>query len=58
MQPKPDPECQCIQMPSDLNSQSGLDVIHLNVHSLLPKMDMVRIGLFQQLLTLLSLKHG
>lgn len=43
VQPNPGPEMQCIQMPSDLKSQSGLNVIHLNVRSLLSKMGMVRI---------------
>lgn len=43
VQPNPGPELQCPQTPSDFKSLSGLKYVHLNVHSLLPKMDMVRI---------------
>lgn len=43
MQPNPGPDLQYIQMPSDFKSLSGLNIIHINVHSLLPKMDMIRI---------------
>ena len=43
VQPNPGPELQCIQTPSDSESLSSLKIVHLNVHSLLTKMDMVRI---------------
>ena len=43
VQPNPGPELQCIQMPSDCKSLSGLNIIHLNVRSLLSKMDMISI---------------
>lgn len=43
VQPNPGPELQCIPLPSDVKSMSGLSVIHLNVRSLLPKMDLLRI---------------
>lgn len=43
VQPNPGPELQCIQTPSDFKSMSGLKLVHLNVLSLLSKMDMVRI---------------
>ena len=43
VQSNPGPELQCIQTPADLNLMSGLKCIHLNVRSLVPKMDMVRI---------------
>uniref|UniRef100_A0A3B3HCE9 Reverse transcriptase domain-containing protein n=1 Tax=Oryzias latipes TaxID=8090 RepID=A0A3B3HCE9_ORYLA len=43
VQPNPGPEVQCIQTPTDLKLISGLKIIHLNVRSLAPKMDMVKI---------------
>uniref|UniRef100_A0A1A8AW44 Uncharacterized protein n=1 Tax=Nothobranchius furzeri TaxID=105023 RepID=A0A1A8AW44_NOTFU len=43
VQPNPGPEPQCAKTPSDFKSLSGLKHIHLNVCSLLNKMDEVRI---------------
>ena len=43
VQPNPGPELQCTQTPADFKSKSGLKFVHLNVRSLVPKMDMVRI---------------
>lgn len=43
IQPNPGPELQDVQTPSDFKSLTHLKFIHLNVRSLLSKMDMVRI---------------
>ena len=43
VQSNPGPELQFIQTPADFKLMSGLKYIHLNVRSLVPKMDMVRI---------------
>lgn len=43
VQPNPGPDMQCLQTPSDFKSRSGLGIFHLNVRSLLSKMDGVRI---------------
>lgn len=43
VQPNPGPELQYSQTPSDFKIMSGVKYIHLNVRSLLPKMDMVKI---------------
>uniref|UniRef100_A0A8C5N2E5 Reverse transcriptase domain-containing protein n=1 Tax=Gouania willdenowi TaxID=441366 RepID=A0A8C5N2E5_GOUWI len=43
VQPNPGPELLCSQTPADFKSLPGLKYVHLNVRSLLPKMDMVRI---------------
>lgn len=43
VQPNPGPELHCVQTPAEFKSIFGLKFIHLNVPSLLPKMDMVRI---------------
>lgn len=43
VQPNPGPELQYIQTPADFKSMSGLKLVHLNVRSLLPKLDMVKI---------------
>lgn len=43
VQPNPGPELHTIQMPSDIKQMSGLSIVHLNVRSLLPKMDSLRI---------------
>ena len=39
----PGPGLDCAQTPADFSSRSGLGIIHLNVRSLLPKIDFVRI---------------
>ena len=43
VQPNPVPDMQCLQTPSDFKSRSGFGIFHLNVRSLLSKMDVVRI---------------
>ncbi|XP_019222699.1 uncharacterized protein LOC109204916 [Oreochromis niloticus] len=43
VQPNPGPELQYSQTPSDFKIMSGVKYIHLNVRSLLLKMDMVKI---------------
>lgn len=43
VQPNPGPELQCSQTPSEFKSSPGLKIVHLNVRSLLPKMDMIKI---------------
>lgn len=37
----PGPDINCLDTPSDFKSRSGLGVFHLNVRSLLPKLDLV-----------------
>lgn len=39
----PGPDINCQESPSDFKSRSGLGVIHLNVRSILPKLDLVKI---------------
>lgn len=41
--PNPGPGIKCLSTPSDFKARSGLGVIHLNVRSLLPKLDLVKI---------------
>ena len=45
VQPNPGPNIalQCLPTPSDFKSRAGLGFIHLNVRSLVPKMDMIKI---------------
>lgn len=43
VQPNPGPCLQCVLTPAEFKSMPGLKFVHLNVRSLLPKMDMVRI---------------
>lgn len=43
VQPNPGPCLQCVLTPAEFKSMPGLKIVHLNVRSLLPKMDMVRI---------------
>lgn len=40
---KPNPRPECLDIPSDFASRPGLKVMHLNVRSLVPKMDFVRL---------------
>lgn len=44
VQPNPGPTTSitCLVTPSDLKSRTGLGFTHLNVRSLVPKMDMIR----------------
>ena len=43
VQSNPGPDSDCIQTAADFNARSGLGIIHLNVRSLLPKIDFVRV---------------
>lgn len=40
---QPNPELQYIQTPTDCKSLSGLNIVDLNVRSLLSKMDLIRM---------------
>lgn len=42
VQSNPGPVSDCIQTAADFNAISGLGIIHLNVRSLLPKIDWAR----------------
>ena len=39
----PGSDINCLSTPCDFKSRSGLGVVHLNVRSLLPKLDLVKI---------------
>ena len=41
--PNPGPDCNCLSTPDDLKARSGLGIIHINVRSLLPKIDHIKI---------------
>lgn len=41
--PNPGPDLNCLSTPDDFKARSGLGIIHINVRSLLPKMDHMKI---------------
>lgn len=43
VQSNPGPEPECLYVPSEFSSHPGLKVVHLNVCSLMPKIDYIRI---------------
>lgn len=43
VQSNPGPEPECFYVPSEFSSRPGLKVVHLNVRSLMPKIDFIRI---------------
>lgn len=43
MQPNPGPIISNIKTPEEFKTRSGFGIIHINTHSLLPKIDMVKI---------------
>lgn len=43
VEPNPGPDFNCLSTPCDFKDRSELGVIHLNVRSLLPKLDSVKI---------------
>lgn len=45
VQPNPGPTLNNIVTPEDLKTRSGLAIIHINVRSLLPKLDFLNIGI-------------
>lgn len=43
VQPNPGPDPVCLNTPSDFKARSGLGIAHINIRSLLPKLDFVKI---------------
>lgn len=43
VQPDPGPTPNCIATPDDFSARCGLGIFHLNIRSLLPKLDFVKI---------------
>lgn len=43
VQSNPGPEPECLYVPTELSGQPGLKVVHLNIRSLMPRMDFIRI---------------